>query len=146
MANMSTSCPTLCWSHLNCPTPSLCFDWTLWKRNLCVCVCAHTRFYISIMLPQRHILRVGTLCCCGKSYWLVFSCFLHLSDAVCYFPAVAEILLWRDEKKTFVCFLLTGFVYHWFFLSGNTFISSLAQLLLLTIVLLCGLHILPMTG
>lgn len=59
---------------------------------------------------------------------------------------VAEILLWRDEKKSFVCFLLTGFLYHWFFLSGNTFISSLAQLLLLTIVLLCGLHILPMTG
>ncbi|XP_057781533.1 3beta-hydroxysteroid-dehydrogenase/decarboxylase [Salvia miltiorrhiza] len=59
---------------------------------------------------------------------------------------VADILLWRDEKKTFICFVLLGFMYHWFFLSGNTFISSLAQLLLLTIVLLCGHHLLPFTG
>ncbi|KAG6433348.1 hypothetical protein SASPL_104958 [Salvia splendens] len=55
---------------------------------------------------------------------------------------VADILLWRDEKKTFISFALLGFMYHWFFLSGNTFISSLAQLLLLTIVLLCGHHVL----
>lgn len=42
MANMSTSCPTLCWSYLNCPTPSLCFDWTLRERNLHLSVRAHT--------------------------------------------------------------------------------------------------------
>ncbi|KAL8479524.1 hypothetical protein ACS0TY_026426 [Phlomoides rotata] len=59
---------------------------------------------------------------------------------------VADILLWRDEKKTFSCFLFLGVLYHWFFLSGRTFISSVAQLLLLTVVLLCGHHILPMTG
>ncbi|KAH6833415.1 hypothetical protein C2S53_012637 [Perilla frutescens var. hirtella] len=59
---------------------------------------------------------------------------------------VSDILLWRDEKKTFICFLLLGCLYHWFFLSGNTFISSLAQLLLLIIVLLCGHHVLSLSG
>ncbi|KAG8369477.1 hypothetical protein BUALT_Bualt14G0017800 [Buddleja alternifolia] len=59
---------------------------------------------------------------------------------------VADILLWRDEKKTFLCFLLLALLYLWFFLSGRTFISSLAKLLLLTIVMLCGHHILPVFG
>ncbi|PIN04185.1 Reticulon [Handroanthus impetiginosus] len=59
---------------------------------------------------------------------------------------VADIFLWRDEKNTFLCFLLLAFLYYWFFLSGRTFISSVAKLLLLTIMLLCGHHILPLTG
>ncbi|KAG6395503.1 hypothetical protein SASPL_146148 [Salvia splendens] len=59
---------------------------------------------------------------------------------------VADILLWRDERKTFICFALLGFMYYWFFLSGNTFVSSLAQLLLLTIILLCGHHVLQLSG
>lgn len=65
---------------------------------------------------------------------------------VCYSTAVSDILLWRDEKKTFIYFIMLGFMYHWFFLSGNTFVSSLAQLLLLTVVLLCGHHVLSMTA
>ncbi|KAI3470154.1 hypothetical protein Pfo_026817 [Paulownia fortunei] len=59
---------------------------------------------------------------------------------------VADILLWRDEKKTFFCFLVLALLYHWFFLSGRTFISSVAKLFLLTIVLLCGHNILPLSG
>ncbi|XP_011091632.1 3beta-hydroxysteroid-dehydrogenase/decarboxylase isoform X1 [Sesamum indicum] len=59
---------------------------------------------------------------------------------------VADLLLWRDEKKTFLCFFFLAFLYHWFFLSGRTFISSVAKLLLLIIVLLCGHYILPLTG
>ncbi|KAL3641614.1 hypothetical protein CASFOL_012429 [Castilleja foliolosa] len=59
---------------------------------------------------------------------------------------VADILLWRDEKKTFSSFLVLALLYYWFFLSGGTFISSVATLLLLIIVLLCGHHILPLIG
>ncbi|GFP95795.1 3beta-hydroxysteroid-dehydrogenase/ decarboxylase isoform 3 [Phtheirospermum japonicum] len=59
---------------------------------------------------------------------------------------VADILLWRDEKKTFSSFLVLALMYYWFFLSGGAFISSVATLLLLIIVLLCGHHILPLIG
>ncbi|KAL3635044.1 hypothetical protein CASFOL_022098 [Castilleja foliolosa] len=59
---------------------------------------------------------------------------------------VADILLWRDEKKTFSSFLVLALLYYWFFLSGWAFISSVATLLLLIIVLLCGHHILPLVG
>lgn len=58
---------------------------------------------------------------------------------------VADILLWRDEKKTFCCFLFLTLLYQWFFLSGRTFISSCAKLLMLIVVLLCGNQILPST-
>ncbi|EPS72605.1 hypothetical protein M569_02149, partial [Genlisea aurea] len=59
---------------------------------------------------------------------------------------VADILLWRDEKETFFSFLLLAFVYHWFFLSGQTFISSAARLLLLSVTLLCGHYFVVVTG
>ncbi|KAL6548572.1 hypothetical protein OROGR_008993 [Orobanche gracilis] len=59
---------------------------------------------------------------------------------------IADILLWRDEKKTFSSFLVLALLYYWFFLSGGAFISSLAKLFLLITVLLCGHHILPLIG
>ncbi|XP_051116824.1 3beta-hydroxysteroid-dehydrogenase/decarboxylase, partial [Andrographis paniculata] len=59
---------------------------------------------------------------------------------------VADILLWKDEKETFLCFFSLALLYQWFFLSGRTFISSVAYLLLLTVLMLCGHCILPFTG
>ncbi|KAF7131653.1 hypothetical protein RHSIM_Rhsim09G0022400 [Rhododendron simsii] len=58
---------------------------------------------------------------------------------------VADILLWRDEKTTFACFLAVALLYHWFFFSGRTFISSAAKLLLLVTGALTGYGILPST-
>ncbi|KAK4566607.1 hypothetical protein RGQ29_002751 [Quercus rubra] len=54
---------------------------------------------------------------------------------------VADILLWRDEKKTFTYFLALFLLFHWFFLSGRTFISSTATILLLISVILFGFGI-----
>ncbi|KAF5465400.1 hypothetical protein F2P56_015413 [Juglans regia] len=51
---------------------------------------------------------------------------------------VADILLWRDEKKTFIYFLSLVLLFYWFFLSGRTFMSSAAKLLLLINVILFG--------
>ncbi|XP_009799981.1 3beta-hydroxysteroid-dehydrogenase/decarboxylase isoform X1 [Nicotiana sylvestris] len=59
--------------------------------------------------------------------------------------AAAEILLWRDEQRTFTCFLLLVFIHYWFFLSGRSFLSSLAQLLLMIASALWGYSILPPT-
>ncbi|EOY04821.1 hypothetical protein QUC31_017074 [Theobroma cacao] len=56
---------------------------------------------------------------------------------------VAEILLWRNEKRTFTCFLTLALVFYWFFLCGRTFTSSAAKLLLLVTVVLYGYGILP---
>lgn len=58
---------------------------------------------------------------------------------------VAEILLWRDEQRTFTCFLLLVYIHYWFFLSGRSFLSSLSQLLLMFAVALWGYSILPPT-
>ena len=59
-----------------------------------------------------------------------------------YFDSVADILLWRDEKRTFTCFLTLALAFYWFFLCGRTFTSSAAQLLLLVSVILYGYGIL----
>ncbi|KAA8531429.1 hypothetical protein F0562_006218 [Nyssa sinensis] len=56
---------------------------------------------------------------------------------------VADVLLWRDEKKTFTYFLALFLLYYWFFLCGRTFISSAAKLLLLITIILSGYRILP---
>ncbi|WJX51629.1 3beta-hydroxysteroid-4alpha-carboxylate 3-dehydrogenase3beta-hydroxysteroid-4alpha-carboxylate 3-dehydrogenase(decarboxylating) [Trifolium repens] len=56
---------------------------------------------------------------------------------------VADILLWRNEKASFTYFLGLVFLFYWFFLSGSTFISSAARLLLLVTLLLCGHGFLP---
>ncbi|KAK9138721.1 hypothetical protein Sjap_009315 [Stephania japonica] len=56
---------------------------------------------------------------------------------------IADILLWRDEKRTFLCFLATSILFYWFFLSGRTFISSVANLLLLVSVLLFSNGLMP---
>lgn len=50
---------------------------------------------------------------------------------------VSDILLWRDERKTFTCFLALSALFYWFFLCGRTFISSLAMLLLVVAIALC---------
>ncbi|XP_039071048.1 3beta-hydroxysteroid-dehydrogenase/decarboxylase-like [Hibiscus syriacus] len=51
---------------------------------------------------------------------------------------VSDILLWRDERKTFSCFLTLAMVFYWFFFCGRTYISSAAQLLLLVTTMLYG--------
>ncbi|GLT34598.1 hypothetical protein SLA2020_091050 [Shorea laevis] len=57
---------------------------------------------------------------------------------------VSDILLWRDERKTFTCFLALALVFYWFFLCGRTFISSMASLLLWVAIVLCGYGIIPL--
>ncbi|KAM0879514.1 hypothetical protein ACQ4PT_034189 [Festuca glaucescens] len=42
----------------------------------------------------------------------------------------ADILLWRDEKKTFSYITLAFLLFYWFFLSDRTFVSSSAKILL----------------
>ncbi|KAF4370999.1 3beta-hydroxysteroid-dehydrogenase/decarboxylase [Cannabis sativa] len=56
---------------------------------------------------------------------------------------VADILLWRDEKKSFACFLALVLLFNWFFLSGRTFADSAAKLLLLLTFALFGYSVLP---
>ncbi|ONK72407.1 uncharacterized protein A4U43_C04F19100 [Asparagus officinalis] len=56
---------------------------------------------------------------------------------------VADILLWRDEKRTFTCLLGLFLLFHWFLLSGRTFISSTAKLLLLLSSILFSHGVLP---
>ncbi|KAL5703416.1 3beta-hydroxysteroid-4alpha-carboxylate 3-dehydrogenas(decarboxylating) [Ranunculus cassubicifolius] len=56
---------------------------------------------------------------------------------------VADLLLWRDEKKTFTCFLSLVMLYYWFFLCGRTFISSVALFLLMISVVLFSHGFLP---
>nr|XP_043628607.1 3beta-hydroxysteroid-dehydrogenase/decarboxylase-like [Erigeron canadensis] len=51
---------------------------------------------------------------------------------------VAEVLLWRDERKSFFCFIGVASLFYWFCLCERTLVSSTAQLLLLVIVFLYG--------
>ncbi|GKB83140.1 3-beta hydroxysteroid dehydrogenase/isomerase, partial [Tanacetum coccineum] len=51
---------------------------------------------------------------------------------------VAEILLWRDETKSFVCFCGVISLFYWFCLCERTVVSSTALLLLLIVVFLYG--------
>ncbi|MBA0681303.1 hypothetical protein Goari_023118 [Gossypium aridum] len=55
---------------------------------------------------------------------------------------VADVLLWRDERRTFMCFLILALAFYWFFFCGKTFTSSAAQLLLLVTAILYGYGIL----
>lgn len=57
--------------------------------------------------------------------------------------AVSDILLWRDENKSFTYFLVLALLYYWFFLCGRTFVSSAAKLLLLIAAILFGYGFLP---
>ncbi|KAJ6419074.1 hypothetical protein OIU84_029224 [Salix udensis] len=56
---------------------------------------------------------------------------------------VSDICLWRDEKKTFTCFVALVLLFYWFLLSGKTFASSTANLLLLVTTILYGYANLP---
>ncbi|GMN64722.1 hypothetical protein TIFTF001_033805 [Ficus carica] len=56
---------------------------------------------------------------------------------------VADVLLWRDEKKSFSCFISLVILFNWFLLSGRTFASSAAKLLLLLLLFLFGYGGLP---
>ncbi|XP_031477618.1 3beta-hydroxysteroid-dehydrogenase/decarboxylase isoform X2 [Nymphaea colorata] len=47
---------------------------------------------------------------------------------------VADIILWRDEQKTFVHILALFFTFYWFFLSERTLISSTAKLFQLAFI------------
>ncbi|XP_012440979.1 3beta-hydroxysteroid-dehydrogenase/decarboxylase [Gossypium raimondii] len=51
---------------------------------------------------------------------------------------VADVLLWREIKRTLLCFLILALLFYWFFLCGRTFTSSVAKLLLLVTVTLYG--------
>ncbi|KNA19220.1 hypothetical protein SOVF_063540 [Spinacia oleracea] len=65
------------------------------------------------------------------------------AEEILGYGKVADILLWRDEMETFTCFLITCGLFYWFFLSGRTFISSTAWLLLLATFALILNSILP---
>lgn len=51
---------------------------------------------------------------------------------------VADILLWRDERRSFISFLGVAFLYYWFCECERRIISSTAQLMLIIIVVLFG--------
>ncbi|XP_076914455.1 3beta-hydroxysteroid-dehydrogenase/decarboxylase-like [Bidens hawaiensis] len=55
---------------------------------------------------------------------------------------VAEILLWRDERKSFSCFCGAVSLFYWFCLCERTVVSSTTQLLLLILVSLYGYSLL----
>ncbi|CAL9774756.1 unnamed protein product [Musa acuminata subsp. burmannicoides] len=56
---------------------------------------------------------------------------------------VADILLWRDEKKTFALVLSSFVLFYWFFLSGRTFVTSGAKILMVICLSLFIQGILP---
>ncbi|GMI64421.1 reticulon 20 [Hibiscus trionum] len=74
------------------------------------------------------------------SYFMRFSNFDEQSKAEKLLGSgtVSDILLWRDERKTFSCFLTLAMVFYWFFFCGRTFTSSAAQLLLVVTAMLYG--------
>jgi len=63
-------------------------------------------------------------------------CFSLLTSSIS--TAAADILLWRDEKRTFSFVTVLFLVFYWFLLSDRTFVSSAAKFLL---VLSLGLFI-----
>ncbi|XP_078433273.1 3beta-hydroxysteroid-dehydrogenase/decarboxylase-like isoform X2 [Wolffia australiana] len=56
---------------------------------------------------------------------------------------VADILLWRDEKKSFSWVVGLFMLFYWFLLSGRTLVTSAAELLFLALVILFGYFHLP---
>lgn len=65
------------------------------------------------------------------------------ADEILGYGKVADILLWRDEMESFSCFLGVSALFYWFILSGRTFISSTAGLLLLANIVLIITNLLP---
>ncbi|XP_072972875.1 3beta-hydroxysteroid-dehydrogenase/decarboxylase [Typha angustifolia] len=65
------------------------------------------------------------------------------ADQVLGSGVAANILLWRDEKKTFASLVILFMMFYWFLLSGRTFISSAAKVVLLVSVTLFIHGILP---
>lgn len=57
--------------------------------------------------------------------------------------SVSDLLLWRDDRKTFICLLALFLLHYWFFLSERTFISSAAELLMVFALVLFGHGALP---
>ncbi|XP_022761619.1 3beta-hydroxysteroid-dehydrogenase/decarboxylase isoform X2 [Durio zibethinus] len=76
------------------------------------------------------------------SSFMTYSNFNEQSKAEKLLGSGIDVLLWRDEKRTFTCFLTLALVFYWFFLCGSTFMSSTAKLLLLVTVFLYGYGIL----
>ncbi|XP_042416774.1 3beta-hydroxysteroid-dehydrogenase/decarboxylase-like isoform X2 [Zingiber officinale] len=56
---------------------------------------------------------------------------------------VADILLWRDEKKTFALVVTLFVLFYWLFLSGKTFVASSARILMVVCLSLFIHGILP---
>ena len=67
-----------------------------------------------------------------------------LSLLTCNFStAAADILLWRDEKRTFSFVTVLFVLFYWFLLSDRTFVSSAAKFLLVTSLALFIHGVLP---
>ncbi|XP_003578442.1 3beta-hydroxysteroid-dehydrogenase/decarboxylase isoform X1 [Brachypodium distachyon] len=58
------------------------------------------------------------------------SCVSSKADKLLGGGIAADILLWRDEKKTFSYVTLLFLLFYWFLLSDRTFVSSSAKILL----------------
>ncbi|KAG5530708.1 hypothetical protein RHGRI_025620 [Rhododendron griersonianum] len=98
-------------------------------------------------IPLHNVVKLAlctsTFSCSAAKKHIGYSPVVSLENDLDHMVAVADILLWRDEKTTFACFLAVALLYHWFFFSGRTFISSAAKLLLLVTGALTGYGILP---
>ncbi|KAE8076553.1 hypothetical protein FH972_015196 [Carpinus fangiana] len=111
------------------------------------CTAAQKHFGYSPVVPLEEAvtLTIDSLSHLTKdSYYARYSAFNEQSkvEKLLGCGEVADILLWRDEKKTFTYFLALVLLFYWFFLSGRTFMSSIAKLLLLINVVLFGYGIL----
>ncbi|XP_062173553.1 3beta-hydroxysteroid-dehydrogenase/decarboxylase isoform X2 [Alnus glutinosa] len=111
----------------------------------CTAAQKHIGYSPVVSLEEAVTLTIDSLSHLTKdSYYARYSAFDEQSkvEKLLGSGEVADILLWRDEKKTFTYFLALVLLFYWFFLSGRTFMSSIAKLLLLINVVLFGYGIL----
>ncbi|XP_025802673.1 3beta-hydroxysteroid-dehydrogenase/decarboxylase-like [Panicum hallii] len=71
------------------------------------------------------------------------SCGSSKADKLLGSGTAADILLWRDEKRTFSFVTVLFLLFYWFLLSDRTFISSAAKFLLVTSLALFTHGVLP---
>ncbi|KAF8701112.1 hypothetical protein HU200_033766 [Digitaria exilis] len=71
------------------------------------------------------------------------SCGSSKADKLLGSGAAADILLWRDEKRTFSFVTVVFLLFYWFLLSDRTFVSSAAKFLLVTSLALFIHGVLP---
>jgi hypothetical protein len=90
----------------------------------------------------------GTAVCIALHCYLVYLHIVVTSIAftflICYLSiAAADILLWRDDKRTFSYITVLFLLLYWFLLSDRTFIASAAKILLVTSLALFIHGVLP---